>query len=351
MFLYRYVSCGQHELYTFMMMNVAKPTLLLLLIVSVLLSSCGVEKGRARFEGKIANITNAEFYLYSEEGAFEGVDTIHIVDGSFVYERKALEPMLVTLLYPNYTQTHVVLEPGKVIKMKGEASKLGVASITGSEENELLTEFRQAHADADRRTTRLAAEEFVRSHARTLASVAIFRRYFTDRQDVQSEAALRLLDVLTKAQPKGREVEYINDFFRPIFENSVGSYLPDFTVQTIDGKKVSLADYHGRNLVIACVGLWQNDSHGFMRRLGKQLRSAGKDWDCLVVSMDFNVKALRSHLKRDSLDCDVVCDQLAFETPVVRKLGLHYVPSCMIVDAQGKIIQRDVMDLSEAKIK
>lgn len=334
-----------------MMNKNIKSTLCLLFISCVLLASCGVEKDRARFEGKISNVNNAEFYIYSEEGAFEGVDTIRIVDGEFVYERKALEPVLVTLLYPNFTQTHVILEPGKVVKMKGDASKLGLASITGSDQNELLTEFRQAHTDANSKNSQIAAEEFVRSHAKTLAAVAIYRRYFTDRKQVNSATALRLLDVLCKAQPKGREVEYINDFFRPIFQNSVGNPLPDFTVETLDGKKISSADYRGRNLVIACVGLWQKDSHRFVYQLKKQIKAAGKNWDCLVVSMDFDVKSLRNYIKRDSLDYNVVCDQQAFESPIVRQLGLHYVPSCMIVNAEGKIVQRDIMDLKEAKIK
>ena len=329
-----------------------KSVVLTLFTLCFLLAACGVEKDRARFKGKISNITNAEFYLYSEEGAFEGVDTIRIKDGEFVYERKALEPMLVTLLYPNYTQTQFVLEPGKVIKMKGDASKLGEAAITGSDENELLTEFRQAHLDPDSKTSRLAAEEFIRSHAKTLAAVSVFRRYFTERQSVNTATALQLLDVLCEAQPKGRAVEYLDDFFRPIFANGVGSTLPDFEAQTIDGKTVRAADYRGKKLVIACVGIWQNDNHRFMHKLRKRIKAAGKDWDCLLVSMDFDIKTLRVHLKRDSLDhYQVICDQQAFESPIVRELGLHYVPSCMVVDAEGKILQRDVMNVDDLKLK
>ena len=322
-----------------------------LFALCALLTSCGVEENRTRFEGKISNITNAEFYLYSEEGAFEGIDTIRITDGKFVYERKALEPMLATLLYPNYTQTHVILEPGKVIKMKGDASKLGEASITGSEQNELLTEFRLAHLNTNRKQAELAAAEFVRSHAQTLAAVSVFRRYFADNKHVNAATALQLLDVLCQAQPKSRVVAYIDDFFRPIFKNSVGSRLPGFKVTTLDGKTVTNADYKGKNLIIACVGFWQNDSYHFLRELKRTVKQAGKNWDCLLVSMDFDLKLLRNRLESDSLDYHVVCEQQAFETPIVRQLGLHYVPSCMVVDTAGVIIQRDVMKVEDLKIK
>ena len=350
-YLFSILHVSLHVIRNVMMMKNIKALVWPLFMLSLLLTSCGVDEDRARFEGKITNINNAEFYLYSEEGAFDGVDTIRIKDGEFVYERKALEPMLATLLYPNYTQTHVILEPGKVIKMKGDASKLGEATITGSDQNELLTDFRLKHFNAQDKTTLIAAEEFVRSHAQTLAAVSVFRRYFTDRKQVHTQTALQLLDVLCEAQPKSRVIEYLDDFFRPIFVNGVGSKLPEFKVQTIDDKTVTNADYKDKNLVIACVGLWQNDSHKFMRQLKKEIDKAGKKWDCLIVSMDFDVKSLRTHIERDSLDYHVVCDQRAFESPIVRQLGLHYVPSCMVVNAEGTIVQRDVMKVEDAKIK
>ena len=65
--------------------------------------SCGPGKDRVRFEGKLDNITNAEFYVYSEDGSFDGVDTVRIEDGKFVYERKLEEPVLLTLLKPHCT--------------------------------------------------------------------------------------------------------------------------------------------------------------------------------------------------------------------------------------------------------
>ena len=83
--------------------------------------ACGPDKDRVRFEGKLENINNAEFYVYSEDGSFDGVDTVRIEDGKFIYERKLTEPMVLTLLYPNFTQTYVVLEPGKTIKLRGDA--------------------------------------------------------------------------------------------------------------------------------------------------------------------------------------------------------------------------------------
>lgn len=322
----------------------------LLLLALLAMTSCGPGSDRVRFKGTLENITNAEFYAYSEDGAFEGVDTIHIEDGSFVYERKLQQPALLTLLYPNFTQTYVVLEPGKTIKMKGDASKIGEAEITGTEQNELLTEFRLSNINKPESNGRMAAAQFVRSHAATLAAVAVFRKYFAQPQSTDVTTALQLLDVLKKAQPKERAVTYLDNFYRPIFSNGVGQTLPGFTAEDLNGNAISSANYGGKRLAIVCVGTWQYESLTFLRQLRDKIKRAHNKWECLVVSLDVDCNVLRNRLKSDSISYPVICDRQAFESPLVTKLGLHYVPSCMLVDANGKIIQRDVTKVEDVKI-
>lgn len=322
----------------------------LLLVATIAMVACGPGKDRVRFEGDLTNITHAEFYAYSDDGAFDGVDTIRIEDGHFVYERKLSQPVLLTLLYPNFTQTYVVLEPGKTIKMKGDAAKIGEAEIIGTEQNEQLTDFREANLTKTLSDQRMAAAQFVRDHANDLSAVAVYRKYFAQPQSPDVKTALQLLDVLKKAQPKERAVAYLDNFYRPIFTNGVGQSVPDFTAETLDGQKVSMADYRGKRLVIACVGTWQSESVTFLRDLRKKLKQASSKWECLVVSLDVDREVLRNRLKSDSITFPVVCDRQAFESPLVTKLGLHYVPSCMLVSEQGKIMQRDVTKVSDAMI-
>ena len=38
--------------------------------------ACGPDKDRVRFEGKLENINNAEFYVYSEDGSFDEVSAL-----------------------------------------------------------------------------------------------------------------------------------------------------------------------------------------------------------------------------------------------------------------------------------
>ena len=180
--------------------------------------------------------------------------------------------------------------------------------------------------------------------------MAVYRRYFAVQQSPDATTALQLLDVLKKAQPKNKAVTYLDNFYRPIFQNGVGCKLPDFTAETLDERTVSTADYHGKKLAIVCLGLWQGESRTFLRNFRKKLEQSHGKWECLVVSMDVDREVLRNRLKTDSIHYPIVCDRKAFESPLVQKLGLRYVPSCMLVDAQGKILQRDITNIDDLKL-
>ncbi len=317
---------------------------LLPLLLLALLTACGPGKDRARFKGTLTGVNDAEFYVYSEDGAFDGVDTVRISDGAFVYERKLTEPTLVTLLYPNFTQTYVVLEPGKTVKLKGEAAKIGEAEVSGTEDNELLTTFRLSQAGKPQSDASMAASAFITAHPATLAAVAVFRKYYATQQTPDAAEALRLLDVLKKAQPRQRAVTILDDFYRPIFTNGVGETLPAFTAETTDGRTVSSSDYRERNLAIVCIGTWANETQPFLRKLRDRLRQTGGKWTVLIVSLDVDRNVLRDRLRTDTISWPIICDRQAFESPLVSKLGLHYVPSCMLVNPSGRIVQRDVTD-------
>ena len=71
---------------------------LLLALSALLLAACSQPKDKFIFEGKIAGIQQAEFYVYSDDGALSGVDTIRIDDGKFSYECQLTSPAVLTLL-------------------------------------------------------------------------------------------------------------------------------------------------------------------------------------------------------------------------------------------------------------
>lgn len=60
-----------------------------LLLLTLVLVSCGTSSDRFKIEGRFLNLNQGEFYVYSNDGGISGVDTIKVNGGRFTYERRA----------------------------------------------------------------------------------------------------------------------------------------------------------------------------------------------------------------------------------------------------------------------
>ena len=60
-----------------------------LITLTLVLVSCGSRSGHFKLEGRLLNLNQGEFYIYSTDGVFAGIDTIKVDGGRFAYEPPA----------------------------------------------------------------------------------------------------------------------------------------------------------------------------------------------------------------------------------------------------------------------
>lgn len=87
--------------------------LCLLALLSLLLVSCGTDSKHFKFEGRFLHLNQGEFYLYSEDGAVSGIDTIKVEGGRFAYEMACEAPTTLILVFPNFSRQPIFAEPGR----------------------------------------------------------------------------------------------------------------------------------------------------------------------------------------------------------------------------------------------
>lgn len=316
---------------------------LLLLLSGLLVLSCGVADDRVRIEGSFSHIKQAEFYLYSEDGTTEGLDTLRIEDGKFSYERPLQKKTILTLLFPNFSELHLIAEPGAVIKVEGDAGQLAETDISGTEENEALTKFRLQNLKKSDTEVRMAANQFIRDHAATHAAIALFRQYFAKAENPDPAVTLSLLDALKKAQPADLMLKSMDTRLRPVLQNTSGKPLPDFTAPTLRSGTVSKADFSGRPLLIVFFAAWNNEGRAMMDEVRKLRRAYGKRLGLMLVSLDVEESRCKKYVESDSLlSVPVVFEGKAFSSPLAQKLGVRYVPGNLLVNPAGHILARDL---------
>lgn len=316
----------------------------LLCALTLLLSACGPGKDRMRIDGKFKNLNNAEFYVYTEGEGFGGIDTIKVESGKFTYERTLTEPTVLTLLYPNFSRTYIIGEPGKTLEFTADAEKLKETNVSGTDANERLTKFRLAANKKQAGDMHLAASMYVRDNAASPDGTAVFMEYFADVEKHNPKETLPLLDLLKKKQPRDRMVQALDARLRPLLENGSGQMLTDFSATTLDGGTVRKSDYAGVKLLFVFFASWQSDSHVALQELHRLQRAFGSNFKAVGVSLDYSKEQCRETMRRDSVSVPVVCDGKAFASPLVQNLGVRYVPGNLLVGADGRIIGRDLKE-------
>lgn len=321
-------------------------------ILLLLLASCGAESGRFRIEGRLANMNQAEFYIYNMDGGSLRLDTIKVVDGRFIYETDLEHQGTFVILYPNFSDQVVFGESGAVVEMVGDASHLKDMEVTGTDDNDLMTAWRIQANNLTPPEVNKSAVEFIKEHPASIVSNYLLSRYLVldDTPDYQQAEELSLL--LQKEQPQNGRLLNLSKLLAGLKNYQEGKKLPDFSATDINGKRVSRESLNGELNVICLWATWNYDSQSILRKLNKLRRDYGSRLTLLSICLEPSVKDCRRFVERDSMRWSHVCDGRMWESPLVTKLGFSDMPGNLFVDRHGKIVAVDVKNKDiEEKVK
>ena len=79
----------------------------LLLLLTLVLVSCGTDSHHFEIDGRLINLNQGEFYVYSPDGGINGIDTIKVEGGRFAYEIACEQPCVLVIVFPNFSQQPV----------------------------------------------------------------------------------------------------------------------------------------------------------------------------------------------------------------------------------------------------
>ncbi len=306
-----------------------------------LLFSCGSDGRIFRLQGRLRNLNQGEFLIYSPDGGFVGVDTIKVRDGRFSYEKEVRNEATFVILFPNYSEQVVFAEPGEEVEIKGDATHLKEMTIKGTDDNDELTKLRQ-------RINRLTPPEippviveYIEEHPQSLVSKYLMDKYFILAEQPDYQQAYRLVSLMLKEDPDNGKLRKQRQLLEGLRKTQLQGTLPDFSVTDTKGAKVTRAQLKGKVNVISTWASWNYRSTDIQRRLQK-LHKKHPDLFLLSICLDGDNKECQRRIDRDSLNWSVVFDGKMFDTPLVTQLGMLTIPSMIVTDAQGRIIKRNL---------
>ena len=314
----------------------------IIILCALLAAACSSRRGRFRVEGHFLHINQGQLLVYSTDGALGGVDTIKVSGGRFAYEIPCGKPGTLMFVFPNYSVHPVFAEPGGSVDINADASHLKEMEVTGTKQNELMTDFRMQTAQMSPPEIVRQAELFVGDHPESLVAEYLLRRYLVVTDKPEYDKALQLLGKMMAKQPdNGRLVRLKNDI-RLMRNTMTGMAMPSFSAQATDGRRVGGSELRGHVTVIVACAAWQYDSVDQLRQLERKMKEQGSDFKVVAVCIDADSKQLEREMGDGTMPWPVVCDGKMFEGRLVAQLGLYTVPGNIIFNKQGRVVERNL---------
>ena len=311
-------------------------------LVAVLLASCGGESGKFKLQGRLRNINQGEFWVYSPDGAVEGFDTIAVRNGRFSYEVELREPATLVVVFPNYSEQPVFAEPGEKVNIKGDATHLKEMIIEGTDDNELMTELRMDLNQTTPPDIQNVVGQFISEHLASPVSVYLLNRYFILSTTPDYKEANKWAKLMLKEQPENGQLIMLQKRLNDLQGGALKSKLPAFTATDVKGRKVTEKDLKARVNVVTVWASWSYNSTDMQRKLMVLKKKYDDKLSVLSICVDGRPESCRQRVEQDSVKWPTICDGRMWNTPLLSKFGLADVPANLIINDKGVILHRNL---------
>ena len=309
----------------------------------LMLTACGTESGKFRLEGRLRNINQGEFWVYSLDGAMVGIDTIQVRSGRFSYEMDLYDQTTLMIVFPNYSEQPVFAKSGAKVTIKGDATHMREMIIEGTGDNEDMTMLRMELNDLTPPDIPGAVAEFIKENRRSPVSIYLLRRYTHDV--IVYGSFIPLLE----ENPENGQLLRLKKQLPALERSGVNALIPKFTAKDMNGKKVSEASLKADVNVVTAWATWSYPSVTVQQRLKRLKEKHGDRLSVLSICLDADADICRRYIARDSLKWSTVCDGKMWDSPLLKSFSIGDVPSNLLIDHKGKVIARNLspQDLEE----
>jgi hypothetical protein len=308
----------------------------------LLFFSCSSNNGKFRLEGRMRNMNNSEFMVYSPDGGIMGIDTIPVRNSRFSYETELLHDATLIIVFPNYSEQPVFAQAGQEVSVKGDASHLKDIRITGTDDNDEYTELRLKLNSLMPPDIPNAVEQYIREQPLSPVSRYLLTRYFLLTPNPDYKKAAQLNAFLLKQMPDNEQLKQQQRQIANLQGGATGSRLPRFSATDVKGRRVTDADMKGKVGVVSVWASWNYRSTEQLRTLQRLKKKHGDQLAVVSTCIDARPADCKKRVERDSLSWPVICDGRLWKTPLLTKFGFADVPSNIVVDAKGRIIARNL---------
>ncbi|MDD4788940.1 MAG: redoxin family protein, partial [Pirellulales bacterium] len=231
-----------------------------------------------------------------------------------------------------------------------------LASLKGKDpETEAYVSFRKLSAEYGLKMQNSSAMDFAKVHQEWLDNLREFAEAYPDSPDT-AEAMLQLAMAHEFAGEEDKAKEWYGQIAAKFPESSqarkaagartrldcVGNVIR-FQGQSPSGETVDLTGYRGKVVVIQYWASWCEPCKADMAALKDLAIRYGKSgFQVIGVNLDSTLQEMKSYLAQNPLPWQQIHEQGGLDSRPANELGIHTLPTMILVDQGGKVVNRNV---------
>ncbi|HRP31033.1 MAG TPA: TlpA disulfide reductase family protein [Agriterribacter sp.] len=358
------------------------------LVLLAVLSSCGINKNADKsakhapadsnyiVKGKIIGRDTGWVYLSSAQKRFEKTDSAKLDNGNFKFTGFATEPQFAQFGIigedDSRAPLYLFLEPGTITieafadvvekaKVSGGTSQDDLEKFTISlhpleaKQEQLMNQYQQVAATGDTTKKQEIIKRFEEMDAEHKALVAKFVKANPASYVSAVQLALTFgfnpdpkeLEPLYNSLEEKIKSSYYGEQIKVVLESAkkapVGAMAPEFTLNDVTGKPVSLSSFKGKYTLVEFWASWCAPCRQENPNVIKAYNMYNtKGFEVLGVSLDDEKEDWTKAIKDDKLPWTHVSDLEGWQSAPATLYGVKFVPINFLLDKDGKIIARSL---------
>jgi len=319
-----------------------KYTSVLLVLITCMFASCSSNENQFMITGKFKDMPAGQLYIYNQEDSRSQLDTLFIKNGKFAYVGVAENVTPYVLVFPNALEQVIFAQNGYEINYSASANDLKNYQVDGSEENELMNQFRQQTKGLNPAQTQEIVSQFIDDNIASPVAVYLFDRYYVQESIVDLATLKAKLKAIKKSQPTNHYVMKIENQLKQIERGQLGKKMPDINLTMKSKRQVNLSTVEADYTVLVYWATWLPHLYDFIDEFDQLTEDYREDEQVqfIAISLDTEVYRWEHTLHDDTVRCEHVCEGRAWESTSVKQLGVTSVPTFIIADKQHKIIAK-----------